>query len=1300
MTGTVGGDAKASDTVTLTVGEQTYSGTVGDDLTYAIDVQGSVLAENDTVYAEVSGTDEAGNAYSAETGRDYGVNLDASATITIDTIAGDDVINDEEAQGDVRVTGTVNGDAQAGDTVTLTVGDDTYEGEVVADDDGNLTYAIDVPGEVLANNDTVTAEVTGTDPAGNPYRAETGRDYAVSLENTATLTSELQPGADEDGATVAYTVTVNRVSETDQTFTFDVDGEAQSITVRAGDTTGSTSYHYSDPDVYWDENVISAPSVLQVSGDDGSWNWNLVNNAESYELDDTIDVTTVTLGALVTKTSVIDVTNLDKSDSFKVSAFGTDGNPGEVSKVIGTNHDGFGVKGPTSGSAADSELGYGKNGVSEKIVIDFNHEVESFDVQFAWRNNSEKAKVEFKDADGNSVGYAIVSGGGTSTEAKVTYYDADGKTLGEDFAPGGSDRVDQAYKFKPEIGKTFVSAEFTAVGYDDDYLIHSIAYKEVVKDGAASISGESEVVFEVETSNPPDPSQYTFSGSDFPTAIVEIDGVLHEVTLDRSGKGTVTVNVDGENDLVARVIEVNGNFEKVDVPVSLTLVSETAESDAVAQAPTVNIALGEVTAIDKTGTIESQEKAFSLILGDKRGDGNIAGSWGYDYSESDTQTFDFGKAHAGQEVTITIPVNIRGTWNSGHGVYDDNWVVKVNGGEEHVFDDYGSPRNYYLNENHTETFTANLDGNGKLRLDFSASTTETTEIAIIKGATATVGAIEVTEVGFYRYDVDLSAALNDTDGNETLSIRVTGVPEGSTLSQGALQSDGSWLIQASGEAFESDGLTLTVPAALSGQDIKLVAEAIATELNATDEADRTANAFAETATKTVPTETTTPEAPDNAASDPVLVGSIGDAESVKGTYENSGITKLHSGYGKYYSLGGSTTSVDLELSGFGSHKDAGYVKFFQGSELVGWSPLTKGSNYGFEQTLANGKSFDGIMVVNDGYRSMFHNETFTIKKVAASIDTGEYEYALNVSAALTDTDGSESLSDVMMTGIPRGVRLEGDGVTQNVDGSYMLALTNGSAASNVKLLANRMLGSEEVDSITLAVTSTEQSNGETSTVTAKLDHEAALSAQEFMTVNALFTDEQPQSVDEMQVMTDRPVAQTEEVSTRVAEQVQTESSVGERLELSEEEQGEAQGPALEPEQSDQVAQQGEAGQPASEFEGESQGYTLAEDEALLFGGPAENETREGESTVMEGSQSVEDRQASDGTLGENELLASEGDDSVDSWLSPGEQDEEPARPASSAPSDATQSSEAVPEVSGHTDYVKLHDDYSLGNSEI
>ncbi|WP_251309351.1 retention module-containing protein, partial [Halomonas sp. NCCP-2165] len=123
ITGSVGGDAGEGDSVTLTVGGTDYTGTVDADGNYAIEVPGSVLAGDNQVEASVSGSDEAGNPFTADTSRPYGVDTEASATITIDTIAGDDVINAAEAGQTISITGSVGGDAGEGDSVTLTVGD-------------------------------------------------------------------------------------------------------------------------------------------------------------------------------------------------------------------------------------------------------------------------------------------------------------------------------------------------------------------------------------------------------------------------------------------------------------------------------------------------------------------------------------------------------------------------------------------------------------------------------------------------------------------------------------------------------------------------------------------------------------------------------------------------------------------------------------------------------------------------------------------------------------------------------------------------------------------------------------------------------------------------------------------------------------------------------------------------------------------------------------------------------------------------------------------------------------------------
>ncbi|MGN5118059.1 Ig-like domain-containing protein [Aeromonas sp. 55A] len=244
VTGTVGGDAKEGDTVTLTIGVNTYTGKVQADNTFSINVPGSVLAANSSVNASVTATDGNGNSVTAETDRDYSVDTEAEATIELNVIAGDDILNAEEAKGDVAVTGTVGGDAKEGDTVTLTIGVNTYTGKVQADN----TFSINVPGSVLAANSSVNASVTATDGNGNSVTAETDRDYSVDTEAEATIELNVIAGDDilnaeeakgdvavtgtvggdaKEGDTVTLTIGVNTYTgkvQADNTFSINVPG--------------------------------------------------------------------------------------------------------------------------------------------------------------------------------------------------------------------------------------------------------------------------------------------------------------------------------------------------------------------------------------------------------------------------------------------------------------------------------------------------------------------------------------------------------------------------------------------------------------------------------------------------------------------------------------------------------------------------------------------------------------------------------------------------------------------------------------------------------------------------------------------------------------------------------------------------------------------------------------------------------------------------------------------------------------------------------------------------------------------
>ncbi|MBK7675190.1 MAG: Ig-like domain-containing protein [Candidatus Accumulibacter sp.] len=187
VTGKVGGDAKAGDTVTLTVNGQNFTGTVVDTagvLTFAIAVPGAdLLADADkTITASITTTDAAGNSATADDSEGYTVDTAPPLpTITLDAnITADDILNAAEIAGNVTVTGTVGGDAKVGDTVTLTVNGQNFTGLVV-NNAGVLGFAIAVPGaDLLADGDkTIAASITTTDAAGNSGSASDSEGYTV-----------------------------------------------------------------------------------------------------------------------------------------------------------------------------------------------------------------------------------------------------------------------------------------------------------------------------------------------------------------------------------------------------------------------------------------------------------------------------------------------------------------------------------------------------------------------------------------------------------------------------------------------------------------------------------------------------------------------------------------------------------------------------------------------------------------------------------------------------------------------------------------------------------------------------------------------------------------------------------------------------------------------------------------------------------------------------------------------------------------------------------------------------------------
>jgi hypothetical protein len=169
VSGKVGGDASAGDAVSFTVSDTNYSGVIAAGNTFSIPVSGIDLRNDSLFEITVDGSDAAGNPFTATTISTHSIDLIAIASISVDSISADEILDDIETVGLVNVTGRVGGEATAGDTVSFTVYFTDYSGLVLA---GNV-FSIPVFGYDLSNDDSFDITVEGSDSAGNAFRETT-----------------------------------------------------------------------------------------------------------------------------------------------------------------------------------------------------------------------------------------------------------------------------------------------------------------------------------------------------------------------------------------------------------------------------------------------------------------------------------------------------------------------------------------------------------------------------------------------------------------------------------------------------------------------------------------------------------------------------------------------------------------------------------------------------------------------------------------------------------------------------------------------------------------------------------------------------------------------------------------------------------------------------------------------------------------------------------------------------------------------------------------------------------------------
>ncbi|MFW3356488.1 VWA domain-containing protein, partial [Aliarcobacter butzleri] len=415
------------------------------------------------------------------------------------------------------------------------------------------------------------------------------------------------------------------------------------------------------------------------------------------------DPTEVKITPIITVEKMIDKDNIyDEERPFTITGYQNYGKANQSESILsnvsttqnGLPVKGFGVNGDITGgnNKGDArELQYG-----EAIVIDFEDKsVLGIDVAFAWRNQNESAKIEFFDKDGNAIGTATISGGangnaGATSTITYTFKDKDGNTQTESKTiQGGSDGIDKPFELMLPNGEQFTKIVFTAPNVNDDYLINSIGYKEVIDGNSLDKGQKAEVTFIVETNHKPDPDWTNPNRTDGkPTADVKIEdskgNVLFNgtVVLDADGKAIIPdIKADGVNDLKATVTNVQGNFELVDYSKAEAgvyvgdITTKGNEDNTITAGPDGNATAGNDIIIgDKGGAsaniVSGTNYNIALIV-------DTSGSMQYDLAGNDNGFNSYGGQTQAQYAKSRMKLTIDALKNFVDSIKDHDGIVNV-----------------------------------------------------------------------------------------------------------------------------------------------------------------------------------------------------------------------------------------------------------------------------------------------------------------------------------------------------------------------------------------------------------------------------------------------------------------------------------------------------------------------------------------------------------------------------------------------------------------------------------------------
>ncbi|MER3382620.1 Ig-like domain-containing protein, partial [Pectobacterium aroidearum] len=895
VTGKVDNDVKAGDAVTVKVGTETYQTTVNaDGKTWSVNVPGSVLAANGDVSASVTTRDAAGNATTANTTHAYGVDTVApTASITIDNVTSDNVINVAESGQTIAVTGKVDHDVKAGDAVTVKVGTETYQTTVNAD---GKTWSVNVPGSVLAANGDVSATVTTRDAAGNVTTANTTHAYGVdTVAPTASIsidnvTADNVINAAESGQTIAVTGKVDNDVKAGDAVTVKVGTETYQTTVNADGKTWSVNVPGS---------VLAANSDVSasVTTRDTAGNVTTANTTHAYGVDTVAPTASITIDN-VTSDNVINAAESGQTIAV-TGKVDHDVKAGDAVTVkVGTetyqttvNADGktWSVNVPGSVLAANSDVSasvttrdtagnvttanthhaYGVDTTAPEIDITnfagndgYVSQSESKNTLVSGTSNEKKVDLVFTDVNGKSVTLhdVPVTNGKWQTNVDLS-------TLAEGKITAGATATDAAGNQAHDSSQAIMDitppvAHDNAVSGTEDTPLHI---------GWSDLGVSSDTTSIVISSLPPVSAGTLYFNDSGSWKAVTVGQTFTAGNTDL--RFTPVGNISGASlgDIGYRPVDVAGNTGDkaalhigitpvADAPVVSLSITSGATTPTSSEIIKVNggsanggfdVQNGKIVAVgngvrvwltegDPVPTVVGNGKVAYYSQGNTSGDGSysdifvVHSNSGYFYRQSDWPAD--RKDHRDLD---SFNGNRTNNGSSAHSDYV--FVMKETGYTYNAT--YSTNNNQDTSVNTLDGLKVNYtDGSGKSG-SFTTQVSNNIEGVIYSdGTTYTPGTnsakVETVpgQAGTQTHTIDVSAALTDRDGSETLSgITLTGIPKGTVLTDHinnvkyTVGDDGSYLIKNANNAQTLAGkITLEVP--VDAGKFNVVAQATSTEI--------------------------------------------------------------------------------------------------------------------------------------------------------------------------------------------------------------------------------------------------------------------------------------------------------------------------------------------------------------------------------------------------------------------------------------------------------------------------------------